>query len=230
MKMEMGVDIRSDDDIRVTMMIGLERSAAATMGEGDEELTPEDLCGQAGDDTGVRDATVKDVSDDEYIACEMSGTTDLASMADSLQHADGKYTFSMTSGEGGGSSAELGAEAFDSFKIAVTFPGEVLEHNGSSTVDGTTVTWTDPNDMYGSEGLRAVGEDTASSSSWLWIALAGVGMLGVVAVVLLLVLRGRRGQSAAPVQPYLPPTSPQPGPPQPGQPGQQPPPPATDPQ
>jgi len=204
MKMEMSVGIKSDDDIRVKMVVGIQEDAAAAMAENGEEMTPEDLCGQAGSDTGVTDATVKDVSDDGYIACEMSGTTDLESMADSLQHADGKYTFTMVSDEGD-ASAGLGANMFDSFKISVTFPGKVLEHNGSSTVQGTTVTWTDPNDLYGSEGLRAVGKDQASSSSgWLWIVLAGIGLLVVVAVVLLLVLRGKRGKSAPP-QPYLPP-------------------------
>lgn len=231
MKMEMGVDIKSDDDIRVAMMVGIQRSAAAAMAESGEEITPEDLCDQAGSDSGVTDATVNDVSDDNYIACEMSGTTDLASMGDALQHADGKYTFTMTSSDAD-SNAGLGADVFDSFRIAVTFPGEVQEHNGSSTVDGTTVTWTDPNDLYGSEGLRAVGKDKASSVM-LWIMLAGIVVLVLAAVaVLLLVLRTRRGTGAAPMQPYLPPTDPHPGPPQPGQPeepravqpGEQPPP------
>ncbi len=211
MKMEMGVDIKSDDDIRVSMMVGIERSAAAAIAEnGGGELTPEDLCGQAGGDTGVKDATVKDVSNDDYIACQMSGTSDLKAMADSLEHADGKYTFAMTSGE---DDSQLSADMFDSFKVSVTFPGDVQEHNGSSTVDGTTVTWTDPKDLYGSEGLRAVGNDTASSSVWMWMLLAGAVVLVVAAVVvLLLVLRSRRGKRAAPMQPYPAPAGPLPAP------------------
>lgn len=219
MKMEMSVDIKSDDDVRVKMMVGMERSAAEAMADsGAGEMTADDLCDQAGDTgMGTDDVTVKDVSDDTYIACEMTGTTDLASMADSLQHADGKYTFSMTSDqEGDSSAAGLGAGMFDSFKVSVTFPGKVLEHNGSSTVSGTTVTWTDPNDMYSPEGLRAVGEDTSSSSSnWLWIVLAVVAVLVVVvvAVVLVVVLRGRGSKGSVPAQQY-PQPYPQSGPPE----------------
>lgn len=29
------------------------------------------------------------------------------------------------------------------FKVSVTFPGKVISHSGSSSVDGNTVTWTD---------------------------------------------------------------------------------------
>lgn len=39
--------------------------------------------------------------------------------------------------------------------VAMTFPGEVLEHSGRSTVDGTTVTWRDPADLK--ENLTASG-------------------------------------------------------------------------
>ena len=199
MKMEADVDIASDDDIRVTMMVGIDRGAAAAMAESGEETTPDDLCGQASSDDRVADATVKDVSDDDYVACQMSGTTDLESMAGILDHADGTYVFAVTSSEAGGA-AGLGADVFDSFAISVTFPGPVTEHNGSSTVDGTTVTWTDPGDLYGSDGLRAVGKDTASSA-WQWVVLAGAGLLGAAAVVLLLVLRNRRGKDALSMQP-----------------------------
>ncbi|MCL2467294.1 MAG: hypothetical protein FWF02_14605 [Micrococcales bacterium] len=222
MKMEVDIDIKSEEDIRTLMVFGMERTAAEQMSDSGQEMTPESLCAQTDTQVplGSGDADVIDVSDDTYIACRVSGTATLADMSDRLTHADDKYTFVWISDNPDDDSGTMAATSsmFDSFRVSVTFPGKVLEHNGSSTVKGTTVTWTDPADMYGAEGLRAVGRDTSSSSGVPWLVFAGIGALALVvlAVVLALVLRGKGKKNPAAVQPYpqAPPQGPYPPQPQ----------------
>ncbi len=43
-----------------------------------------------------------------------------------------------------------------SVRFSVTFPGEVLENSGSSTVEGRTVTWTDPEEFKGTISATSV--------------------------------------------------------------------------
>ncbi|MCL2424126.1 MAG: hypothetical protein FWD11_09605, partial [Micrococcales bacterium] len=235
LKMEVSIDIMAEDDIRTTTVFGMDRSAAEAMATDGEEITPESLCEQSGTEDQFGSGNVTDVSDDKYIACKTTGTTTLADMSDSLKHQDGKYIFAMTpdNEDQDPSAAAMGAEMFDSFKVSVTFPGKVLEHNGSSTVSGTTVTWTDPADMYSSEGLRAVAEDTGSpgdhardnnntdrdtagatstsdskksgTSTVLWIVIGVVALLVIIGVVVAIVLLTRKkGGAPAPAYPQGP--------------------------
>jgi hypothetical protein len=155
LKMELSVDIKSEENIAVVSMVGVERSAAESMGEtGGDAITPESLCASLETSNAAmpEDYSVKDVSDDEYVACEAKGTTTLADMDDSLSHADGVYTFEMAGSGGAGEFDDMEIFEVDSLEVSVTFPGKVLEHNGSSTVSGRTVTWTDPDDLYSADG------------------------------------------------------------------------------
>jgi len=77
-------------------------------------------------------------------------------------------------------------EQFD-MSISVTFPGAVIEHDG--TLDGNTVTWTP---AFGEiTTLHAVGSAVdGGASPGLWI---GVGLVVVlVVIVLMLAMRGRQ--------------------------------------
>jgi len=238
MKMEMDVTIKSDDNVQVQALIGVSKETADMMAEMGEPLSIEDMCSESstGIGSGGADYTVRDVSDADYMACEMSGTTTLADMDGSLERVDGTYVFTMTSDEedadAGAAGAAMAAGMFDSFRVSVTFPGQVLEHNGSSKVDGTTVTWDDPRDMMAAEGLRAVGEATGSGgsssgretpvpisddvasvdedatsgiSSLVWIVLAVVGLVVVAGIVTLVLVLRRKGKNApASVQGYAP--------------------------
>lgn len=74
-----------------------------------------------------------------------------------------------------------------SAQISVTFPGEVIDHSGASTVEGRTVTWTEMDDIQ--EGLHARSE----MPNRLIVPIV-VGSLCLVATIGVLVwsFRGRR--------------------------------------
>ncbi|NED95518.1 hypothetical protein G1H11_09350 [Phytoactinopolyspora alkaliphila] len=79
-------------------------------------------------------------------------------------------------------------------RVAITFPGEVLEHNGS--LDGTTVTWEPEigaqNDMF----ARAMDSGGAGGGMpvWLWIVIGVVIVAGLAA--LLFLMSRNKGESA----------------------------------
>lgn len=109
-----------------------------------------------------------------------------------------------TGGEGVGDIPPGMAESFE-VSVSVTFPGEVIEHNGE--LDGTTVTW-QPQLGEATE-FYAIAEDGGGSGglSWLWVGLAVIAALLVIGLA---VLFGRRrwpadvhedGAAAAPVTP-----------------------------
>ncbi len=91
-------------------------------------------------------------------------------------------------------------EGVTSFKVAVTFPGEVAKHNGSSTVTGRTVTWTDPKDFFTTEGLHATGGEGQSPSGAVlpaWAIPVGLVVVAGVVVAAMLATRRRAGSSSA---------------------------------
>jgi hypothetical protein len=139
----------------------------------------------------------------------------------SIVHADGEYRFAMASGEidvSTGGQDQVTAALFTDFRVSVTFPGEVTSHNGSSTVEGTTVTWTDASDLTSGEGLRATADEPGSVLALLpWLGAALLVAAGVVAGVLLVNRRARAtGRPAAGAPQWGPP----PGAGYPAQPGQ----------
>ena len=119
-----------------------------------------------------------------------------------IKHENGQYSFelssSVASAVGGSSGAGL---VFDSFSFAVTFPGEVLTHSGSSTVSGTTVTWTDADDLLSGDGLQATSKESGGWSLGGMLPILGIAaavlVLGTGAFVLM-----RRKPAAAAQQPY----------------------------
>lgn len=73
-------------------------------------------------------------------------------------------------------------------EVAITFPGQVTEHNGS--LDGTRVSW---NTSYeGSLDMHAVASaEPAGPPAWMW-ALVGLGALAIVAVIVIAVVMSNR--------------------------------------
>ena len=127
-------------------------------------------------------------------------------------------------------------EAFDTaeLKIAVTFPGEIIETNGR--VDGTTVTW-EPSigerteltavASANGDGAEAAGGDdggaeaaaageTSGSAAWLWGLIALVVVAALIGLFVVLRRRGKSGPipavgdaGATPIPPApVPPASP----------------------
>lgn len=222
-RMTMDIDIDGAERIDVRADVGMQNAAAKELGA---DLP--DFCAEAdltGDTDDVQAEPYSEDGDGGYTGCRMEGTSTLAEMGSSsdgpgLTLEDGVWTFAMD-----GADAEAGqgmsASMLSDFRISVTFPGEVLTHNGTSTVEGTTVTWTNATDLFSAEGLRATARDSggAGGHTWLWIVL-GVLALAAIGAAIWFATR-KKSQPAAP--PY-------PGQPYPGHPGNQPPyPPASQP-
>ena len=124
--------------------------------------------------------------DDKYIGCKISGTAKLSDISYlSFDESSKQWTFHMSGSNAQGISATM----ITDFEVKVTFPGKVLTASGKGEISGNTVTWKDPSDLIGSEGLKA----TASNDpdlTWLWIVL-GVVVVGGAVVAVILVQRGR---------------------------------------
>lgn len=245
-RLTMDLDIESPDRVNVSADFGMQNAAAQEMGS---DLP--DFCDEA-DFADTDDASMEPYTEEGpegYTGCRISGTGSVSEFAGdgtSLTLEDDIWTFAMEGGDAGGSEG-LSANMLTDFRVSVTFPGEVLTHNGSSTVDGRTVTWTNPADLFG-EGLHATASNTGGGSiPWLWIVLGIVALAAIGALVWFLTRRkqtppasppyGPQGQQYPPQgQPYppqgqqyppqgppqgqpYPPQGPPQGPPQPGQQG-----------
>jgi hypothetical protein len=80
--------------------------------------------------------------------------------------------------------------------VAVTFPGEVSQHNGE--LEGTTVTWSGT--LQSKIDMEARGSAVATTPpAWLWVVAAGVTLL-IVLVIVIVAVRTRR----TPVSPRTP--------------------------
>lgn len=162
-KYKASYEIVSEDQIKVTVDTGLDKSSEAAAG-----TTKEEMCAPGGESSGptLKDEKREPYDDGTYIGCRISGTATVSQMGEELEirkQDDGTWLFQQmgSSDEDSGQSAAM----FDSFEVSVTFPGKVLSHNGSSTVSGKTVTWTNPNDLFSTDGLRATGEDGGGLSA-----------------------------------------------------------------
>jgi hypothetical protein len=82
--------------------------------------------------------------------------------------------------------------------VAVTFPGEVSEHNGE--LSGTTVTWSGT--LESKIDMQARGAAVSSGPPvWAWIAAAVATLLIVVAIVIVVVRSRRTAASSPPATP-----------------------------
>ncbi|GGO95672.1 LppM family (lipo)protein [Actinomyces gaoshouyii] len=135
-----------------------------------------------------------------------------SSGSNGIKHEGDTYVFNWDASDMQDSSQ--GALPGVAVSLNVTFPGEVIEHNGSSTVDGTKVTW--KNIITESEStLHAVGKDKGSDSSPGSSDSKLPLILGIGAVVALLVIGGivaavitSKKKAAASALPYGAPAAP----------------------
>ncbi|NLT29651.1 MAG: hypothetical protein GXX86_04230 [Propionibacterium sp.] len=157
---DIGITGGDSTEIEYSMDAGMRNKDA----EAEGEEIPDDPCEGAG--RTFPDVTLEPYSDDGpdgYTGCRISGTMTAEDLTDSgmtISKSNGVWTFHHEGDSSGSmSGGESPDEMISDFRVSVTFPGEVLSHNGSSTVEGTTVTWTDPADLMTSQGLRAQGRD-----------------------------------------------------------------------
>ena len=195
-RMTADYDIVSEDEIKLVANIGVQNSFADQMGS---ELPS--LCDQ-GDFDDVEGATAEEYTEEGpegYTGCEISGTATLADMGGdgtSITLVDDVWTFSM---DGEESNEEMSADMFTDFRVSVTFPGKVLSHSGTSTVEGTTVTWANAADMFTADGLTATAENGAGGGlTWLWILLGVLALAAIGAAIYVLTRRRVKPTDGAP--------------------------------
>jgi hypothetical protein len=86
---------------------------------------------------------------------------------------------------------DTGDPADSGIEVSISFPGDVLDHNGE--LSGNTVTWTTT--LEGSVDMHATASAIPSGPPAWVFAVAGGAVLVVVVVIVLLVVRGRRSLS-----------------------------------
>lgn len=208
-KLDMDVAIHSNDTVSGSIITGVSKEAIQLFPGGETELRNQIREGLQQEDVpdGV---TVKDYTDDRFVGVtlgfedvtleEFAGTTEGQTGDLQISHEGDRFILNATlplTGEGLGA-GDLGAFAgTGEIRVAVTFPGRVLSHNGQ--LDGTTVSWTGTlgQDLV----MRAESEDSGAESvaggdggsTWLWIALGVLVVAGLVGFFLY-----RRSRTAAP--------------------------------
>ncbi|MFV2143750.1 LppM family (lipo)protein [Isoptericola sp. G70] len=241
MKVDMDMTLSDDDTVSGSLTMAFSDELASTMG-----MDPQELWDQAGGEIASdlpEGATQEPYADGEYTGTTMTfsdmpidelsgaGTEELSITREGDEYVI-QGTMDMTDDTGQLESLPGGvAESFD-VRLAVTFPGEITDTNG--TVDGSTVEWRPA--MGESTEIFARGEAGGGFGSgfpW-WIVGVVVG-LAVIALVAVLVVRNNRRPGTAPAgtapagtvppggaqapNPYMPGGTP----PQPGSPLSQPP-------
>ncbi|MGK2351412.1 LppM family (lipo)protein [Cutibacterium sp. V947] len=201
-KFDTAMEIKDEDHIHVKATVGISKSMADMSGE---DLTSQfsDCDDTKGVGGGTSNAKGEKFEDDQYIGCTYSGDVTAAEYnkgneGSKVTFDRDKVTFKMNNGYfdgAGGSTESLDASMFSDFKVSIIFPGKVLNHSGSSKVDGNTVTWTDPKDMFSSEGLSATGERNNGVPTWVWIVVA-VSVLAIIGVVVAVLFK-KKGQRAS---------------------------------
>ncbi len=207
-KMDIALSL-DGDTVNGTMIVGVDKQILELSGQSKDELVG-DLTEDVPETEGV---TTEPYEDDTFVGTKFTLTdvslnefnNDASSSSDDLQithdndagqyKVSGVLDLSEASGEGPG--AEL-ADNLD-IKIAITFPGRVISHNGE--LDGTTVTW---RPKAGEKlTMEAIASD-ASSFNWLLVVGIAVPILLLIAgLVVWFFLRGRSSGAPVPGEPAL---------------------------
>lgn len=259
LKLDMALTISPDDTVDGEMVFAVNKELLELTGQSVDDLldgtsVPDDVEGVTQepyeDDrfvgTRVRfeDVALSDLqegSDTDSISIERVGDTYEVSGVMDLTSDDAEL-------EGNPFEDQIG-DAFDTaeLRVAITFPGEVLETNGQ--VDGTTVTWVpvfgertdlmavasasgEGSDQPGDdgEGTQAAGSSSNGDGNTTLYVILGLVIVGLVAGVFMLMRRGGgdgavagvpggepSGEKTVPPVPDAP--SVPPAPPAPGEPG-----------
>ncbi len=118
------------------------------------------------------------------------------------------YTFDddgarLTASSEGEDSSDLGGdfgfdpsqitEDFISASVSIKMPGTVTEHNADETSGGNLI-WNIPLD--GSVDILAVSSFGASSSTWIWIVIGGIIIVGLIAAIIALTVGRNKSEKA----------------------------------
>jgi LppM domain len=268
-KLNMNLGINSDDTVSGTVEFGVQKELLDLTGQNVEDLLGSD----APFPSNAPGVTVEPFDDGEFAGQQFifedlpieefnsggiagaSGATSVAGAGDELQIAREGDTFVVTgvldlssglSGVTGPFGGTGGAQFFESadIKIAITFPGEVLQAPGGE-IDGNTVTYVpefgerlEINATGSAVDNGEAADVVGGSDSFLPLILIIGAVVIVLLIVFLLVVRSRRnrvgaeppsgfGEAGSPAAPVAaPPGAPTDAPPAPPMPPAPPPPPA----
>jgi hypothetical protein len=191
-KFDNAMTISADDKVDATILIAVQKQYGGLIKETCSAKTSSTLA----------NATVAPYKDDEYVGCTLTARgVPMAQIAKSsaswtIRHEKGKYSFAMAnakSAKSGGSG--MTSAMFTDFRVAVRFPGDVISHNGSSTVQGTTVIWTDPDDMFTGKGLQATSKEATPEQAAMPLNLGVTGLVIAIGVAFLIWVAVRRSRS-----------------------------------
>lgn len=199
-KLDMDLELQSDDTIDGSMILAVSRQLAELSGTDPAELA-EQMREEALSGEGMPEgSSVETYEDDDFVGSEVTfegAPLDAFSDEDSLRITRdgddfvvaGEMDLTDTSTEG------LDLMSGVDIRIAITFPGAVSDADGE--IDGRTVTWVAEPGEITTFNARGAAEAGALAGSLLWLVVGGVALLVVVLVVVLLVVRSRRKAAPA---------------------------------
>lgn len=201
-KADMQLELKSDDTVDGSMIVAFDKSLADMMGEEIDSME-EEILGGSGEGL-PDDAEAESYEDDKYVGTRFTfndAPLDEFNEGDmSITHEGDEFVVKGTMDASGGDLGDqgelgdlggLGEMTEPDIVLAITFPGEVLDHNGE--LDGTTVTWRPT--LGESAEINARARDTGSSGlpAWLW---AIIGVVAVAAIIGGIFWYSRRKQNA----------------------------------
>lgn len=223
-------EINSPEDVTTTIDMAMPKSLVES-----EFSSAAEMCeSMRGQQPSIDDAVPEPYEEGDLWGCRATGVADSSDYNDSFRvsEEDGKLHVVVNFGDSGITEDDLalvGAGSID-FRASFTFPGEVLESKGG-TIDGNTVTYTDPVEFSNGVDITAQAE---GGFPW-WIVVVAVLLLGFLLLLALglgafLFIRSRKkakspaavpggyGSPVAPGSHAVPPAPDSPGVPQaPGQ-------------
>jgi hypothetical protein len=240
LKLDMAITISPDDTVDGEMVFAVNKQLLELTGQ-----NVDDVLGDTTVPSDVEGATQEPYEDEDFVGTQVTfedvALSDLSEGSDpdaltivrsgDTYEVDGVMDLSTDDADLQGNPFEDQiTQAFDTaeLRIAITFPGEVLETNGQ--VDGTTVTWepvfgernvltavasasgdgaSDSGD--GTDAAGATGEDSGGNT--LLYVIVGLVIIAVVAGVFLMMRRKSSGASTdttGEIPPVVPATSPEP--------------------
>ena len=197
-KIDMDLDISEDETVDGEIILAVSDELAEATGQSREELVEQfeaDVMRDAPDGVTQQPYSSEGLAGTRLILADVA--VDEFSPADetlSILHEGDQYVVDgafdpAAVGDLGALSEEAVANTVD-VRVAITFPGDVIEHNGE--LDGRTVTWV-PTSTKAID-IHARAEDSAESVSALPLVVAALAIAGVV---IFLAVRRRRDSGPA---------------------------------
>lgn len=126
-----------------------------------DAATPEEIC-ESLPQEATEPVDAQPYADDGFLGCRWTMVLPVDDTEGRLILDDDVWTFRVTPEmleDQRGQQDQIGE-----LRITITFPGEVIEHNSTNPVTGTTVVWDDVVEIFDEEGLFATAHDIAGGS------------------------------------------------------------------